>query len=164
MSVNARRDACPAPYDALVIRYESAVSIDRSPTTVFRYLSDPGLQGLWSDVPMRRLTDGPFAAGSRMEVTFAGGPLKAVVGLELTALEPGRRLAFASFSGPLRWSGAYELAPEGSGGTRVSQAGTLAFTGLWRAIEPVVGAEIKRGEIKELERLKAAVESHEPAE
>jgi hypothetical protein len=147
-----------------VLRYESAVSIERPPDVVFRYLLDPKLQALWSDVPMERLTDGPFATGSRLEVTFAGGPLKARIGLELTAVEPGRRLAFESFSGPIRWTGAYALSPEGPTGTLVSQAGQLVFTGLWRLLEPLAGAEIKTGEIKELERLTAVVESQEPAE
>ena len=35
----------------------------------------------------------------------------------------------------------------------------LQFTGLWRLIEPLVGAEIRSGEIKELERIKALVEA-----
>ena len=147
-----------------MLRYQSAVSIDRPAATVFRYLSEPELQALWSDVPMRRLTEGPFATGSRMEVTFAGGPLKARIGLELTALESGRRMAFRSFSGPIGWDGEYRLTATGAGSTRVEQEGRLAFHGLWRLLEPLVGAEISRGEVKELERLKAVVESHEPGE
>jgi hypothetical protein len=34
----------------------------------------------------------------------------------------------------------------------------LRFSGLWRVLEPLIGAEIKRGEIAELERLKEIVE------
>jgi hypothetical protein len=108
---------------------------------------------------MRKLTDGPLGAGSRMEVTFGMGPLKAVVGLELGPVEPGRRMGFRSFSGPIRWDGEYRLAPTDAGGTEVSQVGRLTFTGLWRALEPLVGAEISKGEVKELVRLKAAVEA-----
>lgn len=46
-------------------------------------------------------------------------------------------------------------------GTELSQEGRLVFTGLWRLIEPIAGAEIKQGEIKELERIKAVIEDHE---
>jgi hypothetical protein len=46
-----------------------------------------------------------------------------------------------------------------SGGTRLSQAGQLRFRGLGRLIEPIVGAEIRNGEIKELERLKGILEA-----
>jgi hypothetical protein len=142
-----------------VISYESSVTIDRPPETVFEYLIQPAKQGLWSDVPMRQLTQGALGAGSRMEVTFGMGPIKARVGLELGPVEPGRRMGFRSFSGPIRWDGEYRLAGTASGGTEVSQQGRLTFTGLWRLIEPLAGAEISRGEVKELERLKAAAEA-----
>ena len=141
-----------------MVSYESRVVVDRPPEAVFPFLIEPAKQALWSDVPMRQLTDGPLGTGSRMEVTFALGPIKATIGLELTAVEDGRRMAFRSFSGPIRWDGEYRLAPTGSG-TDLSQQGRLTFTGLWRIIEPIVGAEISRSEVKELEKLKAAVEA-----
>ena len=93
-----------------------------------------------------------------MELTFGMGPIKARVGLELTAVEPGRRMAWDTFSGPIKWDGEYRVEPAGAG-TEVSQQGRLRFTGLWRLIEPLVGSEIRNGEVKELDRLKAAVES-----
>lgn len=145
-----------------MLSYESKVHVDRSPEAVFPYLLDPQLQTLWSGVPMKQLSDGPMAPGSRMEVTFGMGPLKATVGLEISALEPGRRMAFQSYSGPIRWDGEYRLQPGAAGGTELSQEGRLVFTGLWRLLEPMAGAEMKRGEIKELEKLKAVVED-EPA-
>ena len=141
-----------------MISYESSVTIDRPPETVFQYLVEPAKQTLWSDVPMRQLTDGPLGQGSRLEVTFGMGPIKARIGLELAALEPARRMAFRTFSGPIRWDGEYRLAPAGAG-TEVSQEARLQFTGLWRLVERLAGAEISRGEVKELERLKAAVEA-----
>lgn len=107
---------------------------------------------------MRRLDEGQLKAGSRFEVTFGMGPLKATVGLEVTAVDPARRLAWKSYSGPIGWQGEYVLEPEGSGGTRLGQEGSLTFHGLWRLIEPLVGAEISRGETRELETLKAVVE------
>ena len=139
-----------------MISYESTVTIDRPPADVFPYFVDPAKQALWSDVQMRRLAHGP--AGPRMEVSFGMGPMKARVGLEITALEQDRRMAWTSFSGPIRWVGEYRLEPVGAG-TRVSQTGTLTFTGLWRLVEPIAGAEIRAGEVKELERLKAVVEA-----
>lgn len=141
-----------------MIRYESRVVVDRPPEAVFRYLIEPEKQALWSDVPMRRVTEGPLGPGSRFEVTFGMGPVKATIGLELTAVETGRRMAWHSYSGPIRWTGEYRLAPEGAG-TALSQQGELTFTGLWRLVEPLVGAEIRAGEIKELEKLKAAAEA-----
>lgn len=140
-----------------MITYRSEVSIARPPEAVFRYLVEPEKQALWSDVPMRALTPGPMQTGSRIEVTFGAGPLKATVGLDLT-VEPNRRMAFQSFSGPIGWRGEYVLEPATGGGTRLRQEGTLTFQGLWRLMEPIAGREISSGEEKELERLKAVVE------
>ena len=142
-----------------MIRYESAVTVDRPPETVFSFLIEPELQGRWADLTMRPLTEGPPRTGSQMEITFGRGPIKARIGLEYSSLEPGRRLAFRTFWGPVDWQGEYRLAPSGSGGTDLSQQGTMRFTGLWRLIEPLVGGEISRGEVKELEKLKAAAEA-----
>lgn len=141
-----------------MLTYKSSVSIDRSPDMVFPYFMEPSKQAQWSDVQMRRLTDGPFGPGTRMEVTFGMGPLKARIGLEITSLEQDRGMTWTSFSGPIRWAGEYRLEPVGAG-TTVSQQGSLTFTGLWRLLEPIVGAEIQRGEEKELEKLKALVEA-----
>jgi len=142
-----------------MLSYQSAVTIARPADEVFTYFVEPAKQALWSDVPMRRLTEGPISTGSKMEVTFGMGPLQARIGLELESVEPGRHMAFRSFSGPIRWDGEYRLVANDAGGTVVSQEGRLTFSGLWRLLEPLVGAEISRGEVKELERLKAAVEA-----
>lgn len=146
-----------------VLTYESQVRVERPPDTVFRYLIEPEKQALWSGVPMRQLTEGPPTNGSRMEVTFAMGPLTAQVGLELTAVEPGQRMTFRSFSGPIQWEGEYRLIAIDGAATELSQHGRLAFSGFWRLAEPFVGAEIRRGEVKELEQLKAIVEREVPA-
>lgn len=141
-----------------MLRYESSVSIDRSPDVVFPYFAELAKQALWSDVPMRRLNDGPYGAGSQIEVSFGMGSLKARVGLEITELDQDRRMAWKTLYGPIRWEGEYRLEPAGAG-TVVSQRGTLNFTGLWRLAEPLAGAEIRSAEEKELEKLKAIVEA-----
>ena len=144
-----------------MLRYGSSVTIDRPPEVVFPYVVDPEKQKLWSDVPMRPLSGSrdEWSTGTRVELTVGMGPIKAVIGMEIVGMEPGRRMAFKSFSGPIKWEGEYTLEGMPSGGTVVSQAGTLAFTGLWRLMEPMAGGEMSRGEVKELERLKAVVES-----
>jgi uncharacterized protein YndB with AHSA1/START domain len=144
-----------------MLRYSSSVTINRPPEAIFPYMTDTVRQGEWSDVQMKRLDGrtGDLVIGSRLQVSFGMGPMKANVGLEITEIEPNKRMAWTSFSGPIKWDGEYQLERTASGdGTVVSQAGTLKFTGLWRAMEPMAGAEISRGEVKELERLKAVVE------
>ena len=68
--------------------------------------------------------------------------------------------AFTSASnGSILWEGEYRVQPDGMGGTLLSQSGRLRFRGAWRLLEPIIGAEIRQGEIKELERLKAVAEA-----
>lgn len=142
-----------------MIRYSSAVTIGRPPGEVFPYVVEFEKQGQWIDVPMERLTEGPLRNGSRLVVTFGRPPLRASITLEVTALVPNERLAFATVStGPVHWEGEYRLEPAGADATRMSQQGTLRFSGLWRLVEPMVGAEMRRNEIAELERLKAVLE------
>jgi uncharacterized protein YndB with AHSA1/START domain len=144
---------------AMTVSYASEVTINRPLDDVFPYIIEPTKQALWSDVPMRRLDgeDGAMRPGSRIEVSFGMGPMKAKVGLEMVAVEDGRRMAWRTFSGPIKWEGEYVLEPA-AGGTRLSQHGTLTFTGLWRLMESMAGREIQSGEVKELEKLKSVVE------
>jgi hypothetical protein len=138
--------------------YQSNVAIARPPEDVWPYLVERDKQALWSDVPMRPITEGPLATGSRFEISFGKGPISATLGIELTGVEVNRRMAWKSFSGPIDWEGEYLLQPADGDGATLSQHGTLVFHGMWRLLEPFVGAEIKSAEIKELEKLKAAAE------
>ena len=144
-----------------MITYRSEVAIARPPADVWPYLVEREKQALWSDVPMEPLTEGPVRTGSRMRLSFGEGPLRATLTLEISAVEPSSRVAFRTVSqGGIQWDGEYRLTPTSDGvGTRLSQQGTLRFSGLWRLAEPVVGAEIKRNEVAELEKLKAVLET-----
>jgi uncharacterized protein YndB with AHSA1/START domain len=142
-----------------LITYQSEVTIARPTEEVWPYVVEREKQALWSDVPMEPLTEGPLRVGTRQRLTFGDGPLRTSLDLEMTALEPARRLGFTTVStGGIHWEGEYRLEPTDDGGTRMSQHGTLRFRGLWRLAEPIVGAEIRRNEIKELETLKRVVE------
>jgi hypothetical protein len=141
-----------------MIPYSSEVTIGRSPSDIFPWLVDTAKQGQWSDVPMQLLTPGPLHQGSRMRLSFGRGPIHTSLDLEITGLEQDARMAFTTVSkGGIHWEGAYDLTPA-DGGTRVRQQGMLRFRGLWRVLEPMIGAEMKKGEIAELERLKKVVE------
>ena len=142
-----------------MITYSSEVTIASSPDEIFPWLVETERQARWSDMPMQPLTEGPIRLGSRMRLSFGRGPLHASIDLEVTSMEPGARLAFTTVSrGGIHWEGEYNLAPAEGGGTRVGQRGTLRFNGLWRLLEPMMGSEIKHGEIAELERHKQVVE------
>ena len=136
------------------------MTIPRPAGDIFPWLLEREKQAQWSDVPMEALTEGPLRQGSRMRLSFGRGPLHASLDLEVTSLEPDRMLAYTTVShGGIQWEGEYHLTPVEGAGTRVAQRGTLRFSGLWRLLEPIIGAEMKRGEIAELERLRKVVEA-----
>jgi len=142
-----------------MITYGSEVTIARPPSVVFPYLIERDKQALWADVPMEPLTEGPLRVGWRMALSLGRKPLGTRVILEFSTVERDRRLAFVTVGeGSVRWTGEYRLEPAAAG-TRLSQSGTLEFRGLWRLAEPLVGAEIRRNEIGELEKLKALLEA-----
>ncbi len=132
-----------------MVSYNSAVTIGRSATQVFPYLLESTSQGMAGDL----------RSGSRVEVSFAGGRLTAVVGLQISAFEFGQKLGFESYSGPFSWSGEYNLVDDGKGSTTVSQSGQMKFKGLWRLWQLFAGGQIGRGEVDELVRLKTAIEA-----
>ena len=142
-----------------MISYGSDVVIRRPPAEVWPYLVERDKQALWSDVPMEPLTEALNQAGSRMRLSFGMGPIRTSVTLEYSAYEPPERLAFRTISqGGIQWDGEYRLTATDDGATRLSQQGTLRFTGFWRLAEPVAGNEIRRGEIAELEKLRSIIE------
>ena len=140
-----------------MVAYSSTVSIDRPADDIFPHLLGTTVQALGSHARLQHGAQGELQNGARLEVTYAVGPLKAVIGLQIMAVDFGRRLAFRSYSGPVAWNGEYNLADKGDGSTTVSQKGQLTVKGLWRLL-PFAGGEIKRGEIRELLRLKTVME------
>lgn len=141
-----------------MLKYDWSKPIARPPAEVFEYLVDTKKQALYSDVPMRQITPGRFANGSRIEVTFGMGALKAVIRPGDDRCRRGRANGLRHLLRPIQWKGAYTLRPSGAG-TDLNCAGTMQFTGLWRPLDWLVAGELKSGGLKELERLKSVVEA-----
>ena len=141
-----------------MVSYASAVSIRRPASQIFPYLLETTIRALSPDVPVKQVIPRDLDNGARLRVSFRMWPLKAVVGLQISAFESGRKLGFKSYSGPIDWKGEYTLAEDGQGATTVSQNGQLKFKGRWRLLQPIAGGQIRRGEVKELLRLKTLVE------
>ena len=133
-----------------LVSYNSAVSISRSAAQIFPYLLEATTNSKDGD---------DLINGSRINVAFGMGRLSAVVGIQISALEFAHKLAFRAYSGPIGWTGEYNLAEDGKGSTTVSQKGQLKFKGLWRLAQPFAGGQIKRGEVNELVRLKTLIEA-----
>ena len=142
-----------------MVAYSSAVSISRPAAQIFPYLLGTTLQKLKPGAPIKPIDPSELSNGAHIEVSFGLGPLNAVCGLQISALEVGSKLAFKSYSGPINWKGEYNLVEDGKGTTAVSQKGQLKFKGLWRLVQPFASGQIKRSEVQELQRLKQVLEA-----
>ncbi len=79
-------------------------------------------------------------------------------GVEITQLEPGRRVGFKTVSGPIEWSGSWEVRAVDAGHTEVTAEGEMRLKGLRRLLEPLMAGEIRKGEAAELVKLRAKLE------
>jgi uncharacterized membrane protein len=76
---------------------------------------------------------------------------------DVTAWEPGRRMAFRAIAGPVRPTGEYRFEPAG-GGTRLSFSLEAPLSGLKGLLMGRAVQSTMSGEMAALDRLKAALE------
>jgi uncharacterized protein YndB with AHSA1/START domain len=147
------------PTEAEMIHYDATTTIRRPPTEVFDWLVDPVRMGQWTSMTDGRwLSGAPGQQGATAEASLHMGPINSKMRWEVTEYLPGRRIAFATLpDGPVTWTGFYDLTPEGDG-TVVHSVGDMRPTGVMRLLEPLMRAEVRRGEAGEIERLKQILE------
>jgi uncharacterized protein YndB with AHSA1/START domain len=142
-----------------MLHYSSEVSIARSPHAVYEALLDPALYPQWTDmVDVTFEGSSERAVGMRGQFRLAKGPIKGMLDMELTELDPDRRVVFHVTHPDLDWVAVSTLEPAGDG-TRLTYAGDLRLRGWRRLLEPLMGHEVRRGEAAEALRLKALLEA-----
>ncbi len=142
-----------------MIHYSSEVTIARPPHAVYEALLDPGLYPKWTDM-VDVSFDGADTprVGTRGRFRLAKGPIKGTLEMEVTELDPDRRVVFRVTHPSLDWTAVSTLAAAGSG-TRLTYAGELRMRGWRRLLEPLAGREVRNGEAAEAVRLKALLEA-----
>lgn len=136
----------------------NTVEIRRPASEVFEFLADGTNDPRWRS----GVIDVKLRAGSGQGAVYEQG-VKGPFGrrvpadYEVTAHEPGRRLAFRAIAGPVRPEGAFELDPAGAG-TRVTFTLRWAPRGLAKLMTPMV-AKTMRSEVAQLDRLREVLES-----
>jgi len=96
---------------------KASVSIDRSPSDIFRYLGDGFFENYpkWSPevVELERITDGPLRLGTIARQVRVDQGRRSETRFKINIYEPDKRLGFAGVSDPFRCI--YELRGLGSG-------------------------------------------------
>ncbi|MDQ2984045.1 MAG: SRPBCC family protein [Actinomycetota bacterium] len=136
---------------------EHSVVIERPIAEVFAFVADKENDARWRPgvADIRLISRQGRGATYHQTVKGPGGrPVPADI--EITELEPNRRIAFRTIAGPVRPEGSYEFAEE-DGGTRVTFSLRAKLRGLKRLMTPVV-LRTMRSELDALDNLKRELE------
>lgn len=134
------------------------VTSDRPPAEVFAFVADGTTALRWRAGVTDIALESGSGVGARYRQGVRGpGGRRVAADYEVTAFEPGRRLAFAATAGPVRPTGEYRLEPEAAG-TRLTftleaTVGGLKGLLMGRAVQSSMDAEMAA-----LDRLKAVLE------
>ena len=131
-------------------------TIKRSPQEVWDYLTDFGNAKKWMTgvEEMTQITQGPLEMGTLFRFKARGKEHES----EVTALEPGKRIALTSTQGGVTATYVYSLAPAGND-TEVSLNAECKATGFWKLIHPIIVFAMKKSDSSHLARLKTAITS-----
>jgi uncharacterized protein YndB with AHSA1/START domain len=143
-----------------MITVEKGVTIGRSPTDVFAFVSDQTNAPRWQRglENVRRTTDGPIGVGTRhtFERTLMGRRMDG--SNEYTRYEPNELVAFA-WSGPMPGQASYAVEAAGRDETRLVSRLEMRAPGLLRLAEPLLAAGLRRDVEANLDTLKHMLES-----
>ena len=144
---------------------KTAVQINRRPEEVWTYLADFNRHAEWSPKSwkMESLTEGPVRVGSKFRSTgWVPRDANHINDVEVTAMEPPRRLAFSAMEKGQVFRNEFRLTPQ-DGGTRVDRTLDMPKpTGAIRLVFPlIVAGVVKPGVQKGMNMLKAKLEQGE---
>ncbi|HET9083293.1 MAG TPA: SRPBCC family protein [Candidatus Limnocylindrales bacterium] len=142
---------------------ELSVTIERPLVDVYRVLTTPELTPRWSSsaVEEHMTTAGPIRVGSRRRATVRRlGCGTTENEIEVTELEPERRIAVRSLTAPVPFRSEWTFAAVDAG-TRVDWRWDFEMTGWLRPFDGLIGPVFGRTFRRDLDRLKSMMESGE---
>jgi len=139
--------------------YRASAVISRPISEVFAYLTDVSAWSNWMSVEsVHQLEEGAPRIGTQAEGLMREGHRTDRFSFEITTLEPGRLIGFRTLSGPIDWSGSWEVRALDAARTEVTSQGNMRLRGLRRLLEPFMAGEVRKSEAAELVRLRETLE------
>jgi uncharacterized protein YndB with AHSA1/START domain len=134
----------------------NSIEIERSPESVFDYLSDMANEPSWNPdcVSVEQLTEGPVDVGTRFRAKWKQSPF---VEAECTEHERPRHWRYMN-GGPISVDLAITLEPSGADGTRMTAHGVWTPHGWFRLIFPIFARVMRRAEAQTVANAKRALE------
>ena len=139
----------------------TSIEIERPIADVFAYWADLENGSEWASAVIERtkITDGPVGVGTRYRAVEQLPGRKVQFTVEITEFEPNRRMAAIWEDLPVEagWVATFK---ESNGGTRLTMTAQINPSGgLMKALIPLMSGWAKRANQKDLETLKARLES-----
>jgi uncharacterized protein YndB with AHSA1/START domain len=147
-----------------MIKYSSEVTINAAPERIFRVLTDASKYDRWTNMQHSTAVGGHVMdhVGARLEADIDEGPLKDKMVFEVSAIDSNKRIAFKTISsGKVSWEAEYRLVPDGGSSTRLIQSGQISLKGPLGLLSPLMGGEVSKKELQEIQKLKHLLESGE---
>ncbi len=142
-----------------MVPFRSEITIRRPIDQVFAYMADPQNYAKWmSGVTGAKSTSDSLQRGSKVQMEGRFGMWNLDEPMQLTAYEPPREFGMQGTVGPMFFDGKWEFESNGNAETHVTVSGEFRMSGLWRLAEPLFAGEVRNGEAKELEKIKAQLE------
>lgn len=145
-----------------MVRIEFSIDIDRPPSEVFAYLTEPANLPEWQSSALEARWEGEKARGGRVKEVrkFLGRRMESE--LEVTEYEPDKRFDLRVLSGPVPFSVHHTLESR-NGETRLSFVGEGEPGGFFRLAEPIVARTAERQFRSDFETLKDVLEDRPAA-
>ena len=143
-----------------MIEIEANTIVRKSPEEVMSFVSDFENAPKWQTGVVRSelVTPPPVRAGSRFEEDVKVALWKMRATCEVTKYDAPRLIAFHTTStGPIEYGGEFRFEPVHDG-TRVVVRGQVRLKGLWKLIQPLFAADIRKETQAEMNTLKRVLE------
>jgi uncharacterized protein YndB with AHSA1/START domain len=144
-----------------MITIKDSIEINRTPQHVYSYVVDLENVPRWQPavIEVKRLTEGPTRVGSQFREVARMMGRKISTTCVIKQLDPGKTIAFGATSdGPLEYDTTYTLEATPTG-TRLNINGSFRTKGMWRLLEPIIRASVRRESRGELATMKQVIES-----
>jgi uncharacterized protein YndB with AHSA1/START domain len=140
------------------------VVIERPVEVVSRYAADPGNAPEWyvNIASMQWRSEPRVAVGSRMAFTARFLGRRLTYTYEIVEHVPGVRLVMRTAQGPFPMETTYTWAGTDAGSTRMTLRNRGEPAGFASAGTPMMAAAMRRANRKDLDRLRAILESRKP--
>ena len=143
-----------------MIPFTSTTTIARGAADIWMAATDVARHPEWMNITESVLVRGDgVSPGSRARQAMRLGPVRLRYELEVADAEPGLRIGWRTIGGgTFQGDARLELEAVSEDVTRVTWAGEMGFRGPLRLLEPLIAAETRAGEARELERLRSLLE------